>query len=307
MTQLNPFLKLSPFVVSKLWGGKLLAKLKGLKSDDLIGETWEVSTLENGQSLYEGKGLREIVGPLKYLIKYINTTDNLSVQVHPNDLYAKQHENSSGKTECWFVLDAEEGAGLYLGFKPNIEKSKFQEAIYAQKDLTPYLNFYSARRGDFFFVPAGSVHAIGKGVTIAEVQQSSGITYRVWDWNRVDVDGKPRQLDVAKALDVLNFSNEENTPAFFHYSRNVFDKTVTNFISHQDFTVDILVIEKGSHQINLDPAKIYSLLNIEGTLQIELSQTKTQLASYETLVLRPNLNGNLKLVAEQKSVLLFVR
>lgn len=294
-------MKLTPHVVEKIWGGEFLAKLKNLNSANPIGETWEISTLSEGPSYFEKKPLTDFISPLKYLIKYIDTSDYLSVQVHPDDAYAKMHENSSGKSECWFILGAGPGAGIYLGFKKGVTKNQFSKAIEKKENLSDYLNFYEVKRGDFFFVPAGTVHAIGKGVLLAEVQQSSGITYRVWDWNRLE-NGKPRKLDVQKALDVLNFS-----PGNIDYQRNVFLKSKLAFVQHPDFTVDVIQMEKKQNQVyKLDPQKKTSILLLEGEVDLTLSDEQVKLKAYDSIYINLDKWDVMAIQANLPAVLLVV-
>lgn len=307
MEQKPYFYKLSPFIVHKLWGGHHLAKLKNLKTNELVGETWEVSTLKEGQSQVQGTNLSQLTNELKYLIKYINTTDYLSVQVHPGDEYAKTVEQSSGKTECWFVLDAEENAGIYLGFKPTVTKEIFSQAIDKKENLSNYLEFYPAKRGDFFFVPAGSIHAIGKGITIAEVQQSSGITYRVWDWDRLDTDGKPRKLDVKKALDVLIFDQAKNSKEYFNYKRDSFKNSQLGFIDHSDFKLDLIVLDQTKMELNLDSKKTYSILNIEGEGEVSINNQTQKIHPYETFLIAPKTEGQCVFSSNHHAVFLLVR
>ena len=309
MTNLtDTFMHLAPFVVEKLWGGHKLAMMKGLNSQGMIGETWEVSTLKEGPSSFKGQPLNQWIHHLRYLIKFIDTTDYLSVQVHPGDEYAAKVESSQGKTECWFILDAEDGAGIYLGFQAGVTKSQFEKAITNKEDLSPYLRFYPVKRGDFFFVPAGSIHAIGKGVTLAEVQQSSGITYRVWDWNRLEKNGQPRQLDVAKALDVLNFEENSNRSEFFRYMANSFQKTNLDFIIHPDFHVSLIKLnsdEKFNFEILEN--KNYAVLNLSGECDLSLNHQKTYLQKYHSLLINPGLQGPMEIHAMKETILLVVR
>jgi mannose-6-phosphate isomerase len=309
MTNLNDtFMHLAPFVVEKLWGGHKLAHMKGLNVDGMIGETWEVSTLIEGPSSFNGKPLNESINHLRYLIKFIDTTDYLSVQVHPNDEYAAKVENSQGKTECWFILDADEGAGIYLGFREGVTKSGFEKAINAKEDLASYLCFYPVKRGDFFYVPAGSIHAIGKGVTLAEVQQSSGVTYRVWDWNRLEKNGQPRKLDVSKALDVLNFQPQANKAEFFRFNSDSFIQTNLEFISHPDFHVSLIKLkpdEKFAFEISKE--NNYSILNLSGECDLKLHGQKTFLQKYHSLMIKPGSFGVLEIQSMKETILLVVR
>ncbi|MBT7668748.1 MAG: class I mannose-6-phosphate isomerase, partial [Bdellovibrionales bacterium] len=185
---------LTPYYSSTIWGGHFLAAQKCWGLDNpgvLLGESWEVSRLENHSAkTLDGRELTDITNgsQIPYLVKFIDTAKHLSIQVHPGDQYAMAHENSSGKSEMWTVLNAKDGAGIYLGFKDGVTKDQFFRTASSEGEVDSLLNFYPVVAGDSFFVPAGAVHAIGAGITLLEVQQSSGITYRVWDWNRLGVD-----------------------------------------------------------------------------------------------------------------------
>ncbi|WDC83551.1 class I mannose-6-phosphate isomerase [Caloramator sp. mosi_1] len=139
------------------------------------------------------------------LIKYIDASDKLSVQVHPNDEYAIKNEGDYGKTEMWYVIDAKEDAKLIYGVKEATTREKFKKAL-INKKLEDYLNYVSVKKGDVIFIPSGTLHSILGGIVVAEIQQNSDTTYRVYDWNRVDKDGKPRELHIEKALDVIDFN-----------------------------------------------------------------------------------------------------
>lgn len=184
-------MKLTPHFVEKPWGGNFIAERFGLSPSRLIGEAFLVSTLEGQENFFQEK--------LPYLIKVIDAADNLSIQVHPDDYWAKILEASVGKTECWLVLDAEANSGVYYGFKEGVTFDDLIEAIKLGKDASECLNFIKVKPGDFISVPAGTIHAIGKGVRILEFQQSSGITYRIWDWNR---EGRELHLEKAKKVTV---------------------------------------------------------------------------------------------------------
>lgn len=213
---LPAILPLKPSFVPRPWGGSLLKQLKGQTSLDSgpIGESWEISLHPDGPSFYQDRPLPKEL-KFDYLVKLIEAKENLSVQVHPDDDYARMHENSWGKSECWLILSAESGSGIYLGLQENVTAESFEKAVREGENLVPYLRFHQVRPGDFFYVPAGTVHAIGAGVCLAEVQQSSGITYRVWDWNRLDAKGKSRELHIDKAMQVINFSPEEQLDSVF--------------------------------------------------------------------------------------------
>jgi mannose-6-phosphate isomerase class I len=184
---------LEPYLTKLIWGY----------------EAWIASTHPKGESLLEGVKLSAFA-QFPFLIKIISTHDNLSVQVHPDNEYARKYENDLGKNECWLILESEPNAGIYLGFNAGMTKDKFKAALDDKKDLSHYLNFYEVQKGDIFFVPTGTIHAIGAGVKMLEIQQSSGVTYRVWDWNRVDKNGTSRELHIDKAMEVLNFHESKN-------------------------------------------------------------------------------------------------
>lgn len=240
-------LKQIPHLVSTVWGGEKLKKYKLSEESSFegpLGETWEVSTLENGLSLCEdGRSLNDILEGkvLPYLIKFIDTNQNLSIQVHPDNEYAHIHEDALGKEECWYILDAEEGSGIYLGLKEGITKDDLQKSIEEGEEVNELLNFIEVQKGDFFNLPAGSIHAIGSGVTLVEVQQNSGVTYRVWDWNRMGLDGKPRELHVKKAMDVINFDPKENRLDFFQY-KNLKESGILT--SNEYFNARLKILEK---------------------------------------------------------------
>ncbi len=205
-----------------LWGGNRLREEYGKKSDkDKIAESWELSCHKDGQSVivngeYEGKTLseyieingKEVLGKncekfeyFPILIKLIDAKDNLSVQVHPDNEYAMRVEGEYGKTEMWYIVDCEEGAELLYGFKHEITQDEFAERI-KNNTLLEVTNNVPVHKGDVFFIDAGTLHAIGKGILIAEIQQNSNTTYRIYDYGRVGADGKPRELHVEKACEV---------------------------------------------------------------------------------------------------------
>lgn len=211
--------KLFPAFKDYVWGGNKLKEKYGKKTDvSPCAESWELSahgdglsTLSDGRTLLEAFSVKELgCDPKKFdrfpmLIKFIDAAQDLSVQVHPTDEYALKNEKSLGKTELWYVVEADEGAGLYIGFRKDVSKSEFEKAI-RENELCSLLNFFEVKAGDSYFIPAGTVHAIGKGCLICEIQQNSNVTYRVYDHGRVGKDGKPRELHIDKALDVSDLS-----------------------------------------------------------------------------------------------------
>lgn len=210
--------KTIPAFKDYIWGGSKLKESYHKESDlDRVAESWELAAHKDGTSGFAGESFdlaelfaekRELIGTnaanferFPMIIKLIDARDNLSVQVHPSDEYALANENSYGKTEMWYVVEAEEGAGLYVGFNRDVTEEEFRTLI-AQNRLQEVLNFIPVKPGDWYFIEAGTVHAIGKGVVIAEVQQNSNLTYRLYDYGRVGKDGKPRELHVEKGVKV---------------------------------------------------------------------------------------------------------
>ena len=209
-----------------LWGGKRLIDSYGKAGKNgICAESWELSFHPDGPSrLKNGKLLCEAVSEKELgentrsfemfpmMIKLIDAKENLSVQVHPNDEYALKNENSYGKTEMWYIVEADEGAGIYLGFKRDVSREEVESAI-KENTLVDLMNFFEVKAGDCFFIPSGTIHAIGAGCLIYEIQQNSNITYRVYDYGRKDKNGNTRELHVEKALAVLNYSSYIRTEA----------------------------------------------------------------------------------------------
>ena len=222
-------LKFKPRLKERIWGGKKLLDKKPARVDKSknYGESWDISCVKGDLSvaangLLKGNNLQELIevymGDLTgdkifdkfglefpLLIKTLDCNDVLSVQVHPDDELAAERHNSFGKTEMWFVTACEPGASIYIGFSdPEITREKYLDAV-SGGYLTKLLNKVEVQAGDAFFIPAGMVHALGKGVEVVEIQQTSDITYRIYDWDRVGADGKPRELHTALAVDAIDF------------------------------------------------------------------------------------------------------
>ncbi len=219
-------LKLHPVLKNYLWGGKkFYAMYSRDNGGDLISESWEVSVHPDGVSEPLGdflethpKAVDNQGSEFPILIKYIGAAQNLSVQVHPDDEYARRVENDNGKTEMWYIVNADDGAGIYCGFQRNTTKEEFLKKV-QDGTVEELLNFIPVKAGDCFLIEAGTVHAIGAGCVICEIQQNSNTTYRVYDYNRRGADGKLRQLHIDKAVDVINFNKFEdrtNTKGVYH-------------------------------------------------------------------------------------------
>lgn len=225
MTKPEPFL-LQPAGKDYLWGGNRLHTLFGKQLPlHPLAETWECSTHPDGCSIVasgvdKGKSLSEVLqqhpeflgtktsatGDLPVLVKLIDAAKDLSVQVHPDDAYAQQYEHEpNGKTEMWYILEAEPGASLIYGFSKPMQPEQLDTCL-KENTILSYLQKIPVKKGDVFLIPAGTVHAIGAGIVLAEIQQSSNLTYRLYDYNRTDATGKKRPLHVEKAKAVIQFS-----------------------------------------------------------------------------------------------------
>lgn len=219
---MKPFLLKAP-IKDYIWGGTKLRDVFGKESSlQRLAESWELSCHPDGESIVcggEADGVKlseliakhpEILGRncerfsgFPVLVKLIDAKDDLSVQVHPDDEYAHKYENDNGKTEMWYVIDADPNAELVYGFREKLTKEEFRRAV-EENTLMDMVNRVPVKKGDVFFIEPGTLHAIGKGILIAEIQQSSNVTYRVYDYGRVGNDGKPRELHIEKALEVTN-------------------------------------------------------------------------------------------------------
>ena len=223
-------IKFEPILKKKVWGGDKLNLLFNKKEKGNIGESWEISDVDQNVSIVKngalkGKTLKwllqnykgNLVGKSVYkhfgdkfplLFKFIDAQDDLSVQVHPADELAKKRHNSFGKTEMWYVLDGEEDARLIVGFKKEVKLEDYRKSL-SENKITDLLNSEKVQKGDAFMILPGTVHAIGAGVLLAEIQQTSDITYRIYDWDRPDTDGNMRELHNDLALEAIDFSTSK--------------------------------------------------------------------------------------------------
>ena len=264
----EPFVKLLPVFKDYLWGGTKLKALYGAR-ETIVAEAWLLSAHPDGESLiaegrYEGLTLREYLKtedkqegeekkgdeiPFPILIKLIDAARTLSVQVHPDDDYARVHENDSGKNEMWLILEAEPGAYLYAGFSRDVTPEEVRRRV-QDGTIEDVLHKIPTHAGDAVFIPAGTVHAIGAGNLILEVQQSSNATYRLYDYNRRGADGKLRPLHLNKALDVLNGRQyKASDPAacpYFSTARHTVLGGLTLPMADERFASVICVQGKGS-------------------------------------------------------------
>lgn len=252
--------KLKSALKNYLWGGEKLKEKYNKVSDDIVAESWLVSFHKDGPSVilngpYEGMTLIEYLSKVTpvvlgtkgssfqefpILVKFLDAKQDLSIQVHPDDKYALAVEGEYGKNEMWIVLEAEENSGIYYGVKDSLTKEEYRQSI-KNNTICENLNFIKVRAGDVYYIPAGTIHAVGKGLVICEIQQSSNSTYRVYDFNRVGTDGKLRELHIEKAVDVSNLE-----PVSFEVE-SAWEKlegySLRKLLSNQYFTVKMLQID----------------------------------------------------------------
>ena len=246
--------KLTPVCKDYIWGGTALIDKYGKITDAMpCAESWELSLHPDGITRVGEISLEELLTEenlgknasdfdrFPMLVKLIDAKQNLSVQVHPSDDYALENENSYGKTEMWYIVEADESAGIYLGFSKEVTKDEVKEAI-ESNTLCDLLKFYPVKAGEAYFIPAGTVHAIGAGCLICEIQQNSNLTYRVYDYGRVGHDGKPRELHVEKALAVMSLAPYRKK----HLPHGLLG--ISKYFTVRKLTVD------GSTDLRIDPS-----------------------------------------------------
>ena len=303
-------IKFKPRIKERIWGGHAILERKGkaaarLNKDKLYGESWDLSSVKGDISvvangMLKGNNLEEIIevymGELvgennfeRYglefplLIKYLDCNDKLSVQVHPDDALAEERHNSFGKTEAWYIADCKEGAAIYLGFKDlNITREEYISAV-SESRLEELLNRVEVKKGDVFFIPAGTVHALGAGIEVVEVQQTSDVTYRIYDWDRVDASGKGRELHTALAVDAIDFEADADV---LHKQYNLTKGGESKVIESPYFTMVIHDVNAVKHldRSMLDSFIVYICLS--GSATISIDGGKEELTASE-LVLIP--------------------
>lgn len=259
-------LRFEPIFKERIWGGRRLETALGkrLPADKRIGESWEITdhgaqpsvvcigplrgrTLRElmkesakallGSSSASNSALRDTLPQFPLLVKWLDARERLSIQVHPPDGHPRLPPGERGKTECWFVVDAEPGSEIYLGLRRGIDRAALVHEL-SRGTVDRCLNAFPARPGDFFFVPAGTPHAIGAGVLLAEIQQTSDTTFRLFDWNRVDpATGRPRELQIEEALDCINFQTAPPVPASVSNDAGIGSATLLSFDQCPHFNV----------------------------------------------------------------------
>ena len=298
-------IKFAPILKEKIWGGEKLSKILNKKTNlKNVGESWEISGVEDNISVvangpYKGESLNDLIKSHKsdflgkkntdtfgeefpLLIKFLDAKTNLSVQVHPDDEMAKAQHNSFGKTEMWYIMDSDEGAEIVLGLKDNDLDKNVLGDINAS-NVNDIFNTEQVKQGDSYFIPAGKIHAIGAGVLAAEIQQTSDITYRVYDWDRTDANGHQRDLhtDAAiKATKTFPSTGKSN------YQLEA-DKT-SNLVDCEYFTTNIFEVKSNQKRDyrNLDSFVIF--MCVEGSAEVTIDNVTETVTMGETILIPAN-------------------
>ncbi|MFT5243281.1 MAG: mannose-6-phosphate isomerase [Psychroserpens sp.] len=295
-------LKFEPILKDKIWGGQ---KLKSLLNKDSnlpnVGESWEISDVEGDTSIVSNGDLKkqslnellkthkaDLIGEKNYkifgnkfplLIKFIDAKEDLSIQLHPNDELAAERHNSFGKTEMWYVMQADDDANLIVGFNQKMTTEKYLKHL-EDKTLSDILNFEKVKTGDTYFIDVGRVHAIGAGVMLAEIQQTSDITYRVYDWDRIDDDGNERALHNDLAIDAFDFDMPENFRVQYQKERNISN----NMVSCPYFTTNFLHVTEPILKLNTKDS-FFIYICVEGEALIETETASEFIRQGETVLL----------------------
>ncbi len=295
-------LKFQPILKDKIWGGSKLHEYFNKASESkVLGESWEISTVPEAVSIVSngalsGQSLQDLVNEhqsallgeknwerfgkaFPLLIKFIDAKQDLSIQLHPNDELAKKRHNSFGKTEMWYVMQADEAANLIVGFNKKLNKEIYLKHL-EEKRLTEILNFDTVKEGDTYFIEAGRVHAIGAGVLLAEIQQTSDVTYRVYDWDRVDANGKERELHNDIAIDAFDFNMEDDYRVSYKKDKNVSNTMVTC----PYFTTNFITIDSKIEKHNQwDSFLIY--MCVDGDVEIITDSITIKISKGETILI----------------------
>lgn len=313
-------LKFHPILKERLWGGtKLKDVLHKPIESDITGESWElsgvvgdISIVSNGElsgtSLQEliedraeellGKSVVERFGKeFPILIKFIDAKKDLSIQLHPNDELAKKRHNSLGKTEMWYVMDADDDANLIVGFNRDVSREEYIESL-ENDSLLSLLNYEQAGKGDTFFINTGKVHAIGAGVLLAEIQQTSDITYRIFDFNRKDKNGNLRELHTEQALDAIDYKKKDDFKVDYGSDVNI----VNAMVDCLYFKTDYLHLTEDWHQDVSKRDSFTILMCVSGSARIANENAAVDIKKGET-VLVPAESESLSIITDNAELL----
>jgi len=320
--KINYPIKFEPILHEKIWGGEKLAELLRKKSERKnIGESWEISGVSGnvsivtngelkGQSLEDliviyrndfvgNKVFKEFSYKFPLLIKFIDAKEALSIQLHPDDMLAKERHNSFGKTEMWYVVQADKGSNLIVGFKKDTSTNQYLEHLH-NRSLLEILNVDLVKEGDVYFIPTGRVHAIGAGVLLAEIQQTSDITYRIYDWDRKDNRGNHRELHTTDALTAIDYKAQRSYKTTY---RNKLNRT-SNIIDCQYFTTNFIPV-KGKVKIDhseKDSFVIY--MCVDGNVAFHYGEDRVERLDKGETILIPAVLKTFSISSENPSKLL---
>jgi mannose-6-phosphate isomerase len=299
-------LQFEPILKERIWGGeKLKTLLHKPITSTITGESWELSTVEGDVSIvangeWKGKSLTEIINSFPdeilgtavhtrfgkqfpLLFKYLDAREDLSIQVHPNDELAKKRHNSFGKTEMWYIMQADDNARIIVGFKENSNAAEYLENL-KNKTLLSILDDVKVKSGDVFFLETGTVHAIGAGLVVAEIQQTSDITYRLYDFDRVDANGNTRELHVDLALEAINYNKVETKKSYTTNSNR--SNTV---VDCPYFTTNFIPLD-GTISVSKSVESFTVYMCVDGSFEIEYNNSKMQYIKGDTVLIPAAMN-----------------
>lgn len=294
-------LQFEPILKDRIWGGtKLKTYLNKPITSEITGESWEISTVENDVSIiangiYKGQSLNEFIdsnpdavlgtkvhsqfgNQFPLLFKFLDAREDLSIQVHPNDELAKSRHNSFGKTEMWYVMQADTDANLIVGFKNKSSKEAYLESL-KSNTILDILNTFKVQKGDVFFLETGTVHAIGAGTVIAEIQQTSDITYRIYDFNRKDAQGNERELHVDLALDAINYDVVDSKKDYLQK-----ENSANNVVDCKYFTTNFIPLN-GTMNFEVNEATFRVYMCVEGSFELYYNDETFEYKTGDTILI----------------------
>ncbi len=315
-------LKFKPITQYRIWGGnKLNLAVSAELQMENLGEIWTISCVSENISIVEngaltGKNLQELIEVYQeklvgkkvwekfgkefpLLIKFIDAAQPLSVQVHPNDEQAQKLHNSFGKSEMWYIMEAEKDSELIIGFKDDVSKEDYENHL-KNESLEEILGKIPVEKGDAVYIPAGRVHAIGAGIVLAEIQQTSDVTYRIYDYNRIDKDGKKRELHTDLALKAIDFNPIEEIKTPYKTIENQFN----SLLKTPYFETEIFTGNQEFYITKNDEMRIY--ICTEGSCKFQTQNGGTQLGKYQSLLMPAEI-GSYKIIPEENSTLIEVK
>ena len=306
-----------PILKDRIWGGEKLHTVLGKQQiSDSIGESWEISNVPDNVSLvsnggYKGQSLEELIKTypedilgsyivttfgyqFPLLFKFLDAKEDLSIQLHPNDVLARERHDSLGKTEMWYVMQADQGARVVVDFKEGVTQADYLQHLHT-KTLPAILNEIPVKKGDAFFIQTGTVHAIGGGVLLAEIQQTSDITYRVYDWDRVDSEGQTRELHVDLALDAINYEKKQ---VELSYGKEA--NQANPIVSCPFFTVNLIPLAE-QYKIEKPLDRFYLYVCTEGACELQMDALSCGIKQGQTVLIPASVKN---LVATGQATLL---